>query len=387
MTATTSVLFLDLQAPYVELRSEIDQAVERVLKSGWYLLATELAGFEDAYARYTGAKHCIGVANGLEALHLSLRAMGIGEGDEVIVPSNTYIATWLAVTQAGATPVPVEPNERTFNLDPERIEAAITERTAAIIPVHLYGQSADMDPICTIARRHGLRVLDDAAQAHGACYRGRPIGALGDATAWSFYPSKNLGALGDGGAVTTDDDALADRLRMLRNYGSHVKYINEIQGFNSRLDEIQAAVLTVKLPYLDEWNERRLDIAHRYFEGLRETAIKLPHVPAWARPAWHLFIIRTPRRDVLQQYLRERGVQTLIHYPIPPHLQGAYASHGRGDGSFPISESIHREVLSLPIGPHMTVEQVDEVIDAVRAWSHDAMSSPSASRDATKNRS
>jgi dTDP-4-amino-4,6-dideoxygalactose transaminase len=359
------VPFLDLQAPYRELKSEIDEAVDRVLGSGWYLLASELASFEEGFARYTEAQHCIGVANGLEALHLTLRAMDVGPGDEVIVPSNTYIATWLAVTHVGATLVPVEPDERTFNLDPTLIEAAITERTKVILPVHLYGQTADMAPIIQIARRRGVRVLEDAAQAHGACFRGTKVGALGDATAWSFYPTKNLGALGDAGAVTTDDDALADRMKVLRNYGSRVKYVNEVQGYNSRLDELQAAVLTVKLAHLDRWNGRRARIAQRYLDELSETELKLPHVPEESHPSWHLFVIRTPHRDALQQYLRDQGIQTLIHYPIPPHLQAAYAHLQMGEGSFPGSEAIHREVLSLPIGPHMSEDQVDRIIDAV----------------------
>ncbi len=368
MSTTPTVPFLDLQAPYNELRSQIDAAMSRVLRSGWYLLASELSVFEDAYARYTGAKYCVGVANGLDALTLSLLAMDIGAGDEVIVPSNTYIATWLAVTRAGATPVPVEPDEATYNLDPRAIEAAITERTAAILPVHLYGQPADIDPIINLARRHGLKVLDDAAQAHGARYKDLPIGALTDATAWSFYPGKNLGAVGDAGAVTTNDDALADRLRVLRNYGSRVKYVNEVLGYNSRLDEVQAAVLTVKLDFLAEWNGRRRAIADRYLEGLRDTPLGLPQIPTWVQPAWHVFVIRSPGRDELQRYLRDCGVQTLIHYPVPPHLQEAYAPLGLRRGSFPISELMHREVLSLPIGPHMTSEQADTVIDSVCGW-------------------
>ncbi len=246
-------------------------------------------------------------------------ALDIGPGDEVIVPSNTYIATWLAVSQCGATPVPVEPDERTYNLDPNRIEAAITPRTKAILPVHLYGQPADLDPILAIARQHGLRVLEDAAQAHGARYKGRRIGGHGDAVAWSFYPGKNLGALGDGGAVTTNDPEIADRLRVLRNYGSRVKYVNEVQGVNSRLDPLQAAILHVKLRHLDDWNARRAAIAAHYREGLAATGLILPHVPAWAEPVWHLFIVRHPQRDALQRHLHEAGIGTLIHYPIPPH--------------------------------------------------------------------
>jgi dTDP-4-amino-4,6-dideoxygalactose transaminase len=368
MTTSISVPFLDLRAPYVELQDELDAAVGRVLDSGWYLLARELDTFEAAFAAYAGAKHCIGVANGLEALHLALLAMGVGPGDEVIVPSNTYIATWLAVSHTGAMPVPVEPDERTYNIDPDGIEEAITSRTKAILPVHLYGQPADMDAIVDIARKHGLRVLDDAAQAHGASYRGRAVGCLGDATGWSFYPSKNLGAFGDAGAVTTNDDEMADQIRLLRNYGSRSKYVNQVQGYNSRLDEVQAAVLSAKLRSLDRWNSRRTHIAHRYLQALQGTGIQEPLVPDWAEPAWHLFVVRTPDRDVLQRHACEAGIETLIHYPIPPHLQAAYAGLLLSEGSLPISEAIHREVLSLPIGPHMTDEQIECVIQVVQSF-------------------
>jgi len=294
--------------------------------------------------------------------------MGVGEGSEVIVPSNTYIATWLAVTHAGATPVPVEPDPTTYNLDPGRVEAAITSRTRVVLPVHLYGQPADIDRLNEIAWSHGLRVLEDAAQAHGAFYKGRPVGSLSDATAWSFYPSKNLGALGDAGAVTTDKADLADRLRRLHNYGSSVKYVNEVVGYNSRLDEVQAAVLREKLKVLDEWNERRRSIARRYLDAFAETSLRLPAVASWAVPVWHLFVVRSPRRDELRAHLARRQVDTSIHYPIPPHLQDAYRSLGIVRGSLPISESIHDEVLSLPIGPHLTATQVDRVIDAVLSF-------------------
>lgn len=357
--------FLDLKASYAELKSEIDGAVARVLDSGWYIGGAEVDGFESDYAAYCGTAHCVGVANGLDALHLALRAMDVGPGDEVIVPSNTYIATWLAVSQCGAIPVPVEPDERTCNLDPARIEAAITPRTKVILPVHLYGQPADMDPILTLARRHGLLVLEDGAQAHGARYKGRRLGAHGDAVAWSFYPGKNLGAMGDGGAVTTHDDRIADRIRVLRNYGSRVKYVNEVQGYNSRLDPIQAAILRVKLAHLDDWNARRGAIARLYQEGLAATGLTLPHVPEWADPVWHLYVVRHRERDALQHLLAQAGVATMIHYPIPPHLQSAYASLGFGRGSFPVSEALHDQVLSLPIGPSQTAEAAGIVIDAV----------------------
>lgn len=358
--------FLDLKASYTELKSEIDGAVARVLDSGWYIGGVEVDGFESDYADYCGTAHCVGVANGLDALHLALRAMDVGPGDEVIVPSNTYIATWLAVSQCGAIPVPVEPDERTCNIDPALIEAAITPRTKVILPVHLYGQSADMDPILAVARKHGLLVLEDGAQAHGARYKGRKLGAHGDAVAWSFYPGKNLGAMGDGGAVTTNDERIADRIRVLRNYGSRVKYVNEVQGYNSRLDPIQAAILRVKLAHLDDWNARRGAIARLYQEGLAATGLTLPHVPEWADPVWHLYVVRHRERDALQHLLAQAGVATMIHYPIPPHLQSAYAPLGFSRGSFPVSEALHEQVLSLPIGPSQTVEATGIVIDAMR---------------------
>jgi len=361
------VPFLDLKASYLELQDELDAAYRRVMDSGWYILGEEVELFEREWAAYCGVKHCVGVGNGLEALHLALRAMGVGPGDEVIVPSNTFIATCLAVTYAGATPIPVEPDERTYNLDPTRIEAAITEKTRVILPVHLYGQPADMEPILEIAGRHGLQVLEDAAQAQGARYKGRPCGSLGDAAAWSFYPGKNLGAFGDAGAVTTNDDALAERVRTLRNYGSQVKYHNEHKGFNSRLDELQAAFLRVKLGKLEDWNKRRRRIAATYLETLSGLPdLILPFVPEWAEPVWHLFVVRHPRRDLLQGYLSEHGIQTLIHYPVPPHKQRAYEE--MNCFSLPISEQVHREVLSLPIGPAMPANALDYTTDCLRAF-------------------
>ena len=360
-----SVRFLDLGATYRELKTEIDTAVAQVLDSGWYLLGAELEAFEAEYAAYTGARYCIGVGNGLEALHLSLRAMDIGPGDEVLVPSNTYIATWLAVSQVGATPVPVEPDKRTYNMDPQLIEAAITPRTRAILPVHLYGQPADMALILACAEKHGLKVLADGAQAHGARYRGAAIGGLGDATAWSFYPGKNLGAYGDAGAVTTDDPVIAERIRVLRNYGSQVKYVNDVQGYNSRLDEMQAAILRVKLRYMDAWNDRRDHIAKTYTTALSECGLILPSVPPEMEPVWHLYVVRHPQRDALQNELQARGIQTLIHYPIPPHRQQAYANLGWPVGSFPVAESMAVSVLSLPIGPHLGMDSQARVIEAV----------------------
>lgn len=357
-----SVPFLDLRAPYLELKDEMDAAIKRVLDSGWYILGLEVEAFEKEYANYCEAGNCIGVGNGLDALHLALLAMGVGSGDEVIVPSNTYIATWLAVSQCGATPVPVEPDEATYNIDPARIEAAITPRSKVILPVHLYGQPADLDPILEIALRYGLKVLEDGAQAHGARYKGKRLGGHGDAVAWSFYPGKNLGALGDGGAVTTNDPEIADRIRVLRNYGSRVKYVNEVRGFNSRLDPIQAAVLRVKLQHLDAWNERRQVIASFYQKNLNKTGLILPYVPEWAEPVWHLFVIRHARRDILQQQLTEAGIGTLIHYPIPPHKQGAYADQGFHLDEFPLASRMADEVLSLPIGPQLSKEQYSVVL-------------------------
>jgi dTDP-4-amino-4,6-dideoxygalactose transaminase len=358
--------FLDLKASNEAVYEEIMTALERVVRSGWYILGEEVDAFEADYAAYCGATHCVGVANGLDALHLALRALGIGPGDEVIVPSNTYIATWLAVSQCGATPIPVEPIAATHNLDPAKIEAAITPRTRVILPVHLYGQPVDLDPILGLARDHGLKVLEDAAQAHGARYRGRPIGAHGDAIAWSFYPGKNLGAVGDAGAVTTNDPEIADRIRVLRNYGSRTKYVNETRGFNSRLDPIQAAVLRVKLAHLDQWNARRTQIAGRYAENLADTGLLLPIASQCAQSSWHLYVVRHERRDVLQAALARTGVQTLIHYPIPPHRQDAYRDLGLGEADLPVATLLANEVLSLPIGPHQSVDQTEAVIAAVR---------------------
>jgi dTDP-4-amino-4,6-dideoxygalactose transaminase len=360
--------FLDIGATYWDLKEEIDKAVARVFSSGWFLLGAELEAFEQEFAEYLGVKHCVGVGNGLEALHLTLRAMEVGPGDEVIVPSHTFIATWLAVSSTGATPVPVEPDERTYNLDPAKIEVAITERTRAIIPVHLYGMPADMGAILQIAHRHGLLVLEDAAQAAGARYKDQRVGGLGDAAGWSFYPGKNLGCFGDGGAVTTNDEALAERVRALRNYGSRIKYSHEVQGYNSRLDEIQAAMLRVKLEHLDKWNSRRRQIAHHYLEELQDVDIVLPYVPDWAETVWHLFVVRSRRRDALQEYLQKEGIGTVIHYPKPPHLQEAYKGTIPAADTLKIAEAVSAEVLSLPIGPHMSDSQVHEVIQAVRRF-------------------
>jgi dTDP-4-amino-4,6-dideoxygalactose transaminase len=366
---TVNVPFLDLRAPYVELRDELDAAYRRVMESGWFILGDEVEQFERSFAEYCGAKHCIGVSNGLDALRLILEGYRIGAGDEVIVPSNTYIATWLAVTMVGATPVPVEPDPRTSNIDPERIAAAITPRTRAIMPVHLYGQIADMPAILDVARAHRLKVIEDAAQAHGARLRDCRAGAIGDAAGWSFYPGKNLGAQGDAGGVTTDDDELADRLRVLRNYGSRVKYHHEVAGCNSRLDALQAAFLRVKLRVLDAWNARRAALAARYLSQLAGCdAIELPVVASGSSPAWHLFVVRCRLRDSLQKHLTGDGIGTLIHYPIPPHLSGAYQHGGFHQGQFPIAEELAATVVSLPIGPHLPADSAEQVIAAVKTF-------------------
>lgn len=359
--------FLDLKSINARQRAELISAFTEVLDAGWFIHGKQCEAFEADFAAYCEAKHCIGISNGLDALHLILRAMSIGKGDEVIVPSNTFIATWLAVTFARATPVPVEPREDTCNLDPSLIAAAITPRTRAIIPVHLYGQPADMDPILEIAHQHGLKVIEDAAQSHGARYRGKRTGSLGDAAAFSFYPGKNLGALGDGGAVTTSDTALAQRIRMLSNYGSQKKYVHEAAGFNARLDEIQAAMLRAKLVLLDADNARRRSIADRYTRALIDCGLGLPILANDVESAWHIYAIHHPNRDALQRALSERGVGTVVHYPTPPHLQGAYRDLRLGEGAYPISERIHRETLSLPMSPVMTDVQVDEVIHTVRS--------------------
>lgn len=360
--------FLDFSGSHAELGPALDDAYRRVMASNRFILGPEVEAFEAEFANYVGTTHCVGVGNGLDALHLILRAYDIGPGDEVIVPSNTYIATWLAVSFAGATPVPVEPDEFSFNLDPALLEAAITPRTRAIIAVHLYGLSADMQPICALAAKHGLKVIEDAAQAHGARYQGKRAGALGDAAGFSFYPGKNLGALGDGGAITTSDAELAARLKKLRNYGSDLKYHHDFKGFNSRLDELQAAFLRVKLGRLDEWNQRRTHVARRYLDAAHHPGIRLPGVPPGIEHVWHLFVVRTTRRERLRDHLANAGVETLIHYPIPPHRQPAYAPDWNGKSPLPISEALHQEVLSLPMGPHLTGAQVDLVTAAIRAF-------------------
>lgn len=355
--------FLDLRASYLALQSDIDAAVARVLASGWYIQGPELTDFEQAFAAYCGADHCVGVASGLDALILSLRALDLKQGDEVIVPSHTFIATWLAVAAVGAVPIPVEPDANSYNLDPDLIEAAITPNTRTIVAVHLYGQPADLDPILTVAQKHNLAVVEDAAQAHGAEYKSRRIGAHGDVVCWSFYPGKNLGAMGDGGAITTNRADLAERVRSLGNYGSKKKYVNDEKGTNSRLDPVQAAVLAVKLKHLDAWTERRREIAGRYTHELR--GVVTPHIPSWANPVWHLYVIRHPKRDELMKQLADEGIQTLVHYPIAPHCQEAYRDLGYAKGAFPIAEGLADDMLSLPIGPQMPDDHQTRVIETV----------------------
>lgn len=349
------------------MRAELDAALQRVVSRGWFILGEEGEAFEAAFARYTGARHCIGVGNGLDALVLTLRALGIGAGDEVIVPGATFIATWLAVSAVGATPVAVDVDRRDRTLDIAATAAAVTPRTRAIVPVHLYGHPADMRALRALAGRHALALVEDAAQAHGAAQHGVRCGALGDAAAWSFYPGKNLGALGDGGAITTDDGALAARLRALRNYGSRQRYVHEVAGTNSRLDELQAAVLRAKLPRLDDWNAARAAIAGRYAEGLAGLDLALPAARADVVHAWHLYVVECDDRDGLRERLARRGIECHVHYPRAPHQQGAYRAMVPHPGALPVTERLAATALSLPLSPTMTAAQVDRVIDAVRA--------------------
>ncbi|MEU0130861.1 DegT/DnrJ/EryC1/StrS family aminotransferase [Streptomyces sp. NPDC006289] len=365
------------KVPFYDLRElhaatgtqeEIDAAVLRVARSGVYLLGPELDSFEGAFAEYCENSHCVATGSGLAALELALTAMGVGPGDEVIVPAHTFVATWLAVSATGARPVPVEPGDDSFLLDTDRLEAVVTPRTRAVVPVHLYGHPVDLDAVDRFAGRHGLAVVEDAAQAHGARYRGRRVGS-GHAVAFSFYPGKNLGSLGDGGAVVTGDADLAERLRLLRNYGAREKYVHEVKGTNSRLDEMRAAVLAVKLPRLDGWNERRRAVAGRYTEAFAGLpGLRTPDVAPWAEHVWHQYVLRTPHRAAMRDRLAGAGVDTLLHYPVANHLAPAYAGQGvEPDGGLPRTERLAGEVLSLPIGPHLPDESVELVVDAVRA--------------------
>ena len=363
------VPFLDLKRDYQALDRELDEACRRVLAAGWYVLGPEVEALEQEFAAYCGVRHCVGVGNGLDALGLILRACGVGPGDEVIVPAHTFIATWLAVSATGATPVGVDVDAQTCNLDPGATAAAVTPRTAAVIPVHLYGRPADMGALRQVAARHGLKLIEDAAQAHGARCQGRRVGALGDAAAFSFYPVKNLGACGDGGAVTTDDGELAERVRLLRNYGSRRKYDHECRGTNSRLDELQAALLRVKLRHLDAWNARRAALVEVYQAGLGGASdLALPSAPPEAEPVWHLYVVRHPRREELRRHLERVGVTTMVHYPVPPHRSPAYRLQGGPVRRFPVAERLAGEVLSLPLSPHHTDGEVSYTAQAVRQF-------------------
>lgn len=363
------ISFLDLKSVNLRHEAEYSVVLQRVLQSGSFIQGEELTKFERAFSQYCGVEHAIGVSNGLDALFLILKAYGIGPGDEVIVPTNTFIATWLAVSRSGATIVAVEPDERTFNLSAAQVAAAITPLTRAIIVVHLYGICASMEGLQSLTKKHHLRLIEDAAQAQGARYRGHTAGGLGDAAAFSFYPSKNLGALGDAGAVTTRDTELAGRVRKLRNYGSSEKYIHDYAGYNCRLDELQAGFLQIRLEHLDADNQNRRRIATAYLAGLQNCGLTLPFVPDGCEPVWHLFVVRTRDRDCLRTFLASHGVVSLIHYPIPPHLQGAYENMGLRKGTFPISERMHEQVLSLPLCPTMTDNDVTHVIHCTRLWS------------------
>ncbi|MCI8514239.1 MAG: DegT/DnrJ/EryC1/StrS family aminotransferase [Lachnospiraceae bacterium] len=356
-----------LDRQYQMFAKEYKEAAVRVLDSGWYVLGKELESFEREYAGYMDSRHCVGLNNGLDSLTLSLRAMGIGKGDEVIVPANTFIATVIGIVENGATPVFVEPDAY-YNLDADRIEERITQKTRAIIVVHLYGQAANMQKIRDIADRRQLRLLEDCAQAHTASFDGRTVGTWGDVGCFSFYPTKNLGAFGDSGAIITDSDEIADRMRMIRNYGCSQKYHNEVRGVNSRLDEMQAALLRVKLGHLKELIKARRAVAGRYLEEIHNPAVLLPGVREGATHVWHLFVVRCQKRDRFQAYLQEKGIRTQIHYPIPPHLQKCYADLGHREGEFPITEQYAKEVLSLPLYNGMTDEEIQYVIDTVNAF-------------------
>lgn len=359
--------FVDLTRQHAQITTELHAAMQSVLDSGWFIQGPKLEAFEREFAAYCQVDHCVGVGNGLDAIVLLLRAYGIGPGDEVIVPTNTFIATWLAVTAVGATLVPVEPDEQTHNLDPAQVAAAVTPRTRCIIPVHLYGQPADMDPLMELARKHDFVVIEDNAQAQGALYKGRPTGSLGHAAATSFYPGKNLGALGDGGAVVTQDAEIARKVRMLRSYGSEKKYDHQVLGCNSRLDDIQAAILSVKLRQLSNWNRERQAIAARYAELLPRSIVQCPTVPSWAQPVWHLYVIRSPHRDALQSHLQANGIQTVIHYPVAPHQQACYASQMSGI-HYPLAEQLSKEILSLPMYPGLTEAEQRRIAAVVASF-------------------
>lgn len=365
---TIKVPFVDLQVQHSHLANELSRAMEQVMKRAWFILGQELEAFESEFAAYCAVSHCIGVGSGTEALHLALRACNIGPGDEVITVSHTFIATALAISWTGATPVFVDIDAATSTIDVKRIADAITPRARAILPVHLYGQCADMDQLLALAQQHRLLVVEDACQAHGATYKGRKAGTLGQAGCFSFYPSKNLGACGDAGAITTNDEELAKRIYLLRNYGQTRKYQHDVPGYNSRLDELQAAILRVKLRHLDDWNEHRRQIAGLYRDGLRSDLVTVPTETAWGEHVYHLFVIRSPHRDLLQRHLHDHGVETQIHYPKPVHLQEACAKISNRRWHLPETEKIASEVLSLPMYPEMSKEQVQTVISAVNSF-------------------
>ncbi len=360
------IKFLDLQKINEQYRNEIDSKINEVLNSGWYLLGEQNKQFEENFAKYCGARYCIGCANGLDALRLIIKAYGFGVGDEIIVPANTYIASILAITDNGCTPVLVEPDLDTYNINPDLIEAKITDKTKAILVVHLYGQAVQMEKIWTLAKKYNLKIIEDSAQAHGAYYNDKRVGNLGDASGFSFYPGKNLGALGDGGAVTTNDEELAQKIRALANYGSHKKYENIYQGLNSRLDEIQAAVLDVKLKYLDSDNAKRKEIAQYYLQNIKNLLISLPQTYSENSHVWHLFVVRVKDRARFQSYLNDNGIQTIIHYPIPPHKQECYKELNHL--SFKITEQIHSEIISIPISPVMSYNEIQKVVEVINSY-------------------
>jgi dTDP-4-amino-4,6-dideoxygalactose transaminase len=366
-TTELHIPLVDLKAQYTAIRDEIDAAIARVLQNTSFILGPEVKAFEAAFAKFSGARHAIGVSSGTDALHLALRACGVEPGDDVITTPFTFIATAEAITMCGARPVFCEIDSRTGNLDPAALEEAITPRTRAIVPVHLYGQPADMDPILAIAATRGLRVVEDAAQAHGARYKGRPVGTLADAACFSFYPGKNLGAFGDAGAVTTESAEIAERIRMLRDHGRRDKYEHLIEGFGNRLDALQAAVLAAKLPYLPDWNRRRATLAHAYTSALAGLGLTVPHVPEWAGPVWHLYVVRMNNREAARTALAASGISAGVHYPIPLHLQQAYARLGYRKGQFPAAERAADSVLSLPLYPEMPAEAVDAVASVLAA--------------------
>lgn len=360
------IKFLDLYKINERLRKEINGKITQVLDSGWYLLGEETENFEQNFAKYCGVKHCIGVANGLESLNLIIRGYGFAQGDEIIVPANTYIASILAISENGCTPILVEPDINTYNINPDLIEKKITSKTKAIMVVHLYGQAVQMQKIWALAQKYNLKIIEDSAQAHGAKYQNKRVGSLGDASGFSFYPGKNLGCVGDGGCVTTNDDELAQKIKALRNYGSHKKYHNVFIGMNSRLDEIQAGILDIKLKFLDEYNQKRKEIAKYYRKNIKNSSIILPNVYTEDAHVWHLFVVRTKQRDNFQKYLLDNEIQTIIHYPIPPHKQECYKLWN--NLSYPITEEIHKSVLSLPISPVMSDDEVKKVVEVINEY-------------------